>query len=203
MYRIFIFFLALSLALSACVDNRSPILKDLNLVQYQDYHKFKQNMNREIDSLFVRLVNLDNRRDINRLSSRINYLWMQSGIQQVNSMMKLGVEALEMENYDVAIMAFNEVIRAMPDYPEVWNKRATLWYAIGEYEYALSDIERTLKLEPRHFGALSGKANVYILLKEYDRAREALYQLRDFFPNFPELPRRIDEINEKMGVKIA
>lgn len=189
--------------LASCHDARSPILKDLNANQYAEFQEFRQDLSFQIDSLFMHLTTLEGRREINRVSARINYLWMQSGIQQVNSMMKLGVEAMEMENYEVAIMAFNEVIKVMPDYSEAWNKRATVWYAIGKYDYALSDIERTLKLEKRHFGALSGKANVYIKLREYEKAREALFQLRDFFPNFPELNRRIDEINDKMGVKIA
>jgi tetratricopeptide (TPR) repeat protein len=191
------------LFLASCQDSRSPILKDLKSKQYAEFQEFRQDLNLQIDSLFMSLSSLEGRREINRVSARINYLWMQSGIQQVNSMMKLGVEAMELENYEVALMAFNEVIKVMPDYSEAWNKRATVWYAIGKYDYALSDIERTLQLEKRHFGALSGKANVYIRLKEYENAREALYQLRNFFPNFPELNRRIDEINEKMGVKIA
>ena len=189
--------------LASCNDTRSPILKDLNTKQYAEFQEFRKDLTYQIDSLFMRLTVLEGRRDINRVSARINYLWMQSGIQQVNSMMKLGVEAMEMENYELAILAFNEVIKVMPEYSEAWNKRATVWYAIGQYDYALSDIERTLKLEKRHFGALSGKANVYIKLQEYEKARDALFQLRDFFPNFPELNRRIDEINDKMGVKIA
>jgi tetratricopeptide (TPR) repeat protein len=189
--------------LASCQDARSPILKDLKPRQYAEFQEFRQDISNQIDSLFIRLTQLEGRREINRVSARINYLWMQSGIQQVNAMMKLGVEAMEMENYEIAIAAFNEVIKVIPDYPEAWNKRATVWYAIGNYEYALSDIDKTLGLEKRHFGALSGKANVYIRLREYEKAREALYQLRDFFPNFPEINQRIDEINDKMGVKIA
>jgi tetratricopeptide (TPR) repeat protein len=195
--------LGIIFGLMACDDPRSAILKDLNRSQFREYLEYKSKINQEVDSLFSRLVQLEDRRDINRLSNRINTIWMQSGIHQINTMMKIGVEAMEVEKYDIAIQAFNEVISAMPDFAEVWNKRANVWYTLEEYQKALKDFDRVLSIEKRHFGALSGKANVFIKLREYEKARDALLELKSIFPNFPEINQRIDDINQRIGIKFA
>ncbi len=204
MYRNLIGILSILILMASCHDSRSPILKDLSGKQYKEYQEFKMGINSEVDSLFNRLAEKDlGGREIRRVRNRINYLWNQSGIMQVNTVMKIGSDALENEEFGIALKAFEEVIKVMPDYPEVWNKRATVFYAMGEYGKALSDIQKTLKLEKRHFGALSGQANIYIKSRQYYLAREALENLKRIYPSFPELTERLQEINRRMGVKLA
>ena len=51
-----------------------------------------------------------------------------------------------------------------------------------EYDLSLIDIEKTLDLEPRHFGALSGRAQIYIDLKEYRKALDNLMKTKEIYP---------------------
>ena len=204
MFRNLIAILSILFFIASCHDSRSPILKDLSEKQYKEFQIFKIDVKNEVDSLFTRLAEQDlQSREIRQVRNRINYLWNQSGIMQVNSVMKIGTFALETEEYGIALKAFEEVIKVMPDYPEVWNKRATVFYAMGEYEKSLSDINKTLNLEKRHFGALSGQANIYIQSRQYSLAREALENLKKIYPSFPELTERLEEINRRIGVKVA
>jgi len=67
-----------------------------------------------------------------------------------------------------ALSLLSAIVTDYPDYSEGWNQRATLYYMLGDYDSSLADIARTLALEPRHFGALSGRA--MIELKQGNRA---------------------------------
>jgi tetratricopeptide (TPR) repeat protein len=55
----------------------------------------------------------------------------------------------------------DDIIADHPNYAEAWNQRATMYYLLGDYERSLADIEKALQFEPRHFGALAGRAVIY------------------------------------------
>lgn len=86
-----------------------------------------------------------------------------------------------------------QLIVDYPDYSEGYNMRATAHFLRGAYEASLSDIEKVLELEPRHFGALSGKALIYHTQGKRDEALEAMKAALEIHPFlgerslFPEL----------------
>ena len=59
--------------------------------------------------------------------------------------------------------------------------------------------EKVLKIESRHFGALSGQARIFIKTKEYEKAIVSLKKAIKIFPSFksgeliPEIERLIKE----------
>jgi tetratricopeptide (TPR) repeat protein len=84
--------------------------------------------------------------------------------------MARGSEALARRDHLEARDAFDELVRRAPDFAEGWNKRATLHFVAGDYRASVEDIRRTLALEPRHFGALSGLGLIYLAV---DRPKAA------------------------------
>ena len=72
---------------------------------------------------------------------------------------------------------------------------------MNDFQRSLKDIDHTLKLEPRHFGALSGRAQIYIKLEEYENALDNLKKIKNIHPTsgdneiIPELEKFIKGLN--------
>ena len=66
--------------------------------------------------------------------------------------------------------AFTFLIDKDPSYIEGWNKRATIRYMLNDLDGSLEDIDKVLKLQPRHFGAISGSGLIYMKKKKYEKS---------------------------------
>ncbi|NJK36171.1 MAG: tetratricopeptide repeat protein [Oscillatoriales cyanobacterium SM2_2_1] len=91
------------------------------------------------------------------------------GLEQLNRSQAL----LESGDTQAAQQLLNEVIRDQPDFVEAWNRRAVLYYSLGEYRRAIQDCRMVLKLAPYHFGAAHGMGLCHAALGSYLEAIKA------------------------------
>ena len=91
-------------------------------------------------------------------------------------LLERGREALTEGDAKLAVEHFTALIDHAPDFAEGYNARATAFFQMGRYGLSLEDIRRTLELNPRHFGALSGLA---LILEEIGRPEDALAAWRE------------------------
>ena len=101
---------------------------------------------------------------------------------------------------DQALPVLDDVVARAPQWAEGWNKRATLLYVLGDHDRSLADIDRTLALEPRHFGALAGLGLIRAARGENREALAALRRalainpfLKERFGLIPALEREVGE----------
>jgi len=78
---------------------------------------------------------------------------------------------------------FSQIILVDPNWPEAWNKRAIVLYSLGRYQQSQKDIDEVLKLEKRHFGALSGQGLVQTELKNYEKAINSYIEVQKIYPS--------------------
>src|SRR5579859_6450483 len=109
-----------------------------------------------LDPLFDRLKATESDEEATQIVRRIWGLWGQAPDRMTSRLFDAGEAAMQHGDYDSALNAFNLVIERAPAFAEGFNQRATLYFEIGRYDESVADIERTLALEPRDFGALSG-----------------------------------------------
>jgi tetratricopeptide (TPR) repeat protein len=124
-----------------------------------------------LEALFDSLKRAPNRESAEKLQSEIWEIWCEAPDTTLRTMMQWGMTALDENRLEVAEQAFSRVVIYDSEFAEGWNKRATVRFVMGDFEGSVADIERTLKLEPRHFGALAGLGQI---LLRYDELRGAL-----------------------------
>jgi len=125
-----------------------------------------------LDGLFARLHAAGPAESM-RVEGEIWQIWTQSDDGAVRGLMSDGLAAMQRGDYRHALAKFDQMVVVAPGFSEGWNKRATVHYLLGNYGQSLSDIAKTLELEPRHFGALSGRGLVYVKLEDERRALDA------------------------------
>ena len=116
-------------------------------------------------------------------------VWSRSGDAAVDRLLASGIEQMSAREGELAVQTFTEVIRRRPDFAEGWNKRATVYYLMGEYQKSLADCDEVMKRNPYHFGALSGYGMIYLQL---DQPAKAL----DYFQRALTVNPNLDSINE-------
>ena len=110
--------------------------------------------------------------------------WMQSGSPTVDVLVQQAEKAMAEKQHRIAISILSTAIELEPEFPEVWNRRATAYYLNRQFEQSLADAERVLELEPRHFAALAGLG---VLHKEMGDQRAALQAFRRALAIHPHL----------------
>jgi tetratricopeptide (TPR) repeat protein len=116
---------------------------------------------RRLEDLFARLQTTTSRAEAQAAQQQIWQIWIEADDSLANRLMRNGIEAMAARQNALALQYFDQLVEQAPDFAEGWNKRATVHYLMDDYEASVLDIERTLELEPRHFGALSGLGMIY------------------------------------------
>ncbi|MEM8957437.1 MAG: tetratricopeptide repeat protein [Pseudomonadota bacterium] len=124
--------------------------------------------------------------------------WARSGSQSIDLLLKRGQDALEEDDMQAAIEHFTAAIDHAPGFAEAYNGRATAFFQMERFGQSLSDIEMTLALNPRHFGALTGLA---LILEELDQPEDALSAYRAVAAIHPHRPNVKDAI-ERLEAKL-
>ena len=115
---------------------------------------------------------------------------------ELTSMLSVGSDFLNNNQYPKAVEIFTKVIELDPSWAEAWNKRATVLYMMGEFEKSQDDIDKVLKLEKRHFGALAGQGLVNIKLENYEKALMSYEEAMKIYPSMNSPKIMIKELKE-------
>ncbi len=115
-----------------------------------------------LESLLEALAETDDPMEIEDLENRIERIWHDPGSPSIDLLMTRGMAAREAGQYETALQHFTDVVELAPDYAEGWNQRATVYFLMDRYDEAVLDIERTVTLEPRHYGAWSGLGLIFM-----------------------------------------
>jgi tetratricopeptide (TPR) repeat protein len=131
-------------------------------------------------------------------SDAIWQIWSRSGDAAIDRLFARGVEHMQRQDFDDALKVFDEIVRRKPAFAEGWNKRATVYFLLGENEKSLRDCDEVLKRNPRHFGALAGAGQIHLRLGQLERALEFFQRALEVNPNLDAIRAAIPLIEQKL-----
>ena len=152
----------------------------------------------DLDRLFGELKRERNERAAVRIAGQIWAEWRASGSATVDLMMQWADDAMKAKKFDIALDFLDQVVILEPDFAEGWNRRATVHFMMNDHAKSMSDIERTLRLEPRHFGALSGMAGILKASGHKKAALSAYRRVLDIYPMMREAQGDVVTLTEEL-----
>ncbi|MBI2468325.1 MAG: tetratricopeptide repeat protein [Candidatus Rokubacteria bacterium] len=123
-------------------------------------------------------------------------IWQRSGDREVDALLQHGIALMGSGLHEEAAATFTEVIARAPQFAEGWNKRATVYYLMGEYDRSLADCEEVIRRNPIHFGALSGFGLIYLEKGDLERAARYFERALAVNPNMTQIERVLERLRE-------
>ena len=93
-------------------------------------------------------------RDLSRRA--LEHIWFNAAGDEAYQLIETAFQASEKEDYPAALTVLDRLVAKYPKFAEGWNRRASVYWHIGQYEKSIADSEHTLALNPNHYGAWQG-----------------------------------------------
>jgi predicted Zn-dependent protease len=153
---------------------------------------------RRLVMLFRELLRPEPPQPAEEIEDQIWALWMSHEDRISEETMGAAVEAMASGALKRALPLLDHLVAKHPDWPEAWNKRATLAYIETRDGDSLHDIQRTLELEPRHFGAISGFGQICLRNGHLNEARAAFLIALSVNPHLVGLHDLLDDLDPQI-----
>jgi Flp pilus assembly protein TadD len=153
-----------------------------------------------MDELFTELKAAPSATAADDISREIWSNWMNPSDSNLAARMATASAFLAVGDTRTCMRMLDSIVKDYPDYSEGWNQRATVEYMVNDFSASLADIDKVLALEPRHFGALSGRVLIYLRQGKHDEALRDMIRALAIHPYlserdlFPELARNVTHV---------
>jgi tetratricopeptide (TPR) repeat protein len=129
-------------------------------------------------------------------------IWSRSGDVEVDALLAQGVKQMQAAELPAALQTFTAVVQRQPAFAEGWNKRATVYFLMGELDKSLADCDEVLSRNPKHFGALSGAGQIHLKLDQPKKALDFLQRALEINPNLNGLQRLLPMLEQQVRDKL-
>ena len=153
---------------------------------------------KRLPALFERLKTTKSPGEAEAVQQTIWALWLESANAEVNLLMLEGIDAMNGGDFKRAMTAFDAMVKVAPEFAEGWNKRATVEFLMGDFKPSVIDIQKTLELEPRHWGALAGLGQIYVAIKDEEAAVRAFRRALEINPYLASVKAKLQELEAKL-----
>jgi len=162
---------------------------------------FAQNDGRAsmLDTLFDKLQTATDPMAAQAVEQAIWEQWTMVPEGPRRQLMARGIAEMQQQELQDAVATFSKLIELAPELSEAWNKRATVYWLLGDFPASIADICETIKREPRHFGAYSGLGMIRAQMGEAARAVAAFELAKKWNPHIAGLDDEIARLKVQAG----
>jgi len=150
-----------------------------------------------LDRLFASLHQASGEQAAKAVEQKIWELWSRFDSPTAEVLLGQAVVAMGASENTASLEILDRIVASYPTYAEAWNKRATLHFALGNYEASLRDIDKVLDLEPRHFGALAGRGMIYQTQENWTAALNAYREALSMNPSMTGVKNAVQELSKR------
>lgn len=125
--------------------------------------------------------------------------WSKSGSPAMDLLLQRGREAMTAGELEAAIEHLTALTDHAPEFAEGWNARAAAYFQAGRYGPAMADLARTLELNPRHFGAMTGLGLILEEIGRTPQALEVFRAARAIHPHQPVIRRALERLEARVS----
>jgi tetratricopeptide (TPR) repeat protein len=156
----------------------------------------------ELPALFTQLLNEVDSESSMAIEGQIWQHWLSAPDENSANLLAQISNAMGVRKFKIALWLSNQLIDSYPDFAEGWNKRATIHYLMGKNAESVADIRETVRLEPRHFGAISGLGMIFLRENNFSAALQAFEQVLVISPASNNAKRSVERVRREMGREI-
>jgi len=136
----------------------------------------------DMDRLVAQVQRAPDEMAARALSAEMWKLWLQAPDEYSQNLLDSAMARRNVADYTAAEAALTSLVQYCPFYAEGWNQRAFVRFLQSNWDGALSDLDQALKYNPRHTGALTGKALTLINAGRDDEAQPVLREALELNP---------------------
>ena len=128
-------------------------------------------------------------------------LWFHAAGRDAFRRAQSADRAVQQQKFSDALAILNRTTAEYPRFAEGWNRRAILFWEMGQYEQSLADCKKVVALNPNHFGAWQGMGLCQLQLGEVEAALQSLraaLKINPYDRNLRETLRRCEELLRKL-----
>jgi tetratricopeptide (TPR) repeat protein len=151
-----------------------------------------------LSDLYALLATAEDDESAKAIADAIERVWVHSGSPTVDLLMERSIKAMNEKKAELALKLLDSVVELAPDFTEGWNRRAYVHFVQNDIERALGDLRRTLALDPHHFKALDGLAQILREIGQKKAALKAFKELLEVHPYWSGAKQAIEELEREV-----
>lgn len=175
-------------------NSSAIIFEDSDSEQLSHVDRMKQRKEAEVLRLLKELKYCADVAKAKKISEQLQHLWSQSGSETIDLLMSWAENAINSDDYGLALDYIDNVLALLPTHAEAWIRRAWIHIQLNDFKLAMLDLNHALELEPRNYItffelgiAMEATERPELALKAYETAL-------GYYPQMQRIQRRIEAL---------